>query len=157
MKISFWYIGKNKHSFIDEGITTFSKRISHYARFDVKEYKQVKNSERLPPSELLKSEAKLYLDALKPNDKLILLDENGKEFNSRAFASFIQNQQLQSTKHLIFAVGGAYGFSPELKAKAAGKISLSKMTFSHQLIRIIFLEQLYRAFTIINGEKYHND
>jgi len=106
---------------------------------------------------LKKKEGQLYLNELEPSDRLILLDENGKEFNSRKFASFIEQYQMQSVKHLIFAVGGAYGFSDELKTKATAKVSLSKMTFSHQLIRIIFLEQLYRAFTIINGEKYHND
>lgn len=157
MKISFWYIGKNKQSFIDEGLKAYSKRISHYCKFEHKLFKHVKNSESLPPKELLKKEAQIYLNELKPSDHLILLDENGKDFNSRQFASFLEQKQLQSLKHIVFAVGGAYGFSDELKSKASGKVSLSKMTFSHQLIRIIFLEQLYRAFTIIKGEKYHND
>jgi len=157
MKISFWYIGKHKQDYIDEGISMFEKRIGHYCRFNIKGFNKVKHAEKLPPEELKKKEGLLYLNELQPGDKLILLDENGKEFNSRKFASYLEQFQLQSTKHLIFAVGGAYGFSEELKSKSQGKVSLSKMTFSHQLIRIIFLEQLYRAFTIINGEKYHND
>ena len=143
--------------FIDEGIKVYSKRIAHYCRFEVKLFKQVKNSESLPAAELLKKEAEVYLKEIQSGDTLILLDEQGKEFDSRKFAGFIEQKQLHSTKHLIFAIGGAYGFSEELKEKAAGKISLSKMTFSHQLIRVIFLEQLYRGFTIIKREKYHND
>lgn len=157
MRISFWYIGKNKHSFITEAINQLSARLDHYCRFEVKEFKQVKHGEKLPSAELLKQEAKIYLNEIKPGDTFILLDEKGKDYDSRGFASFIEKHQLQSTRHLIFAVGGALGFTDELKSKAAGRISLSKMTFSHQLIRIIFLEQLYRAFTIIRGEKYHND
>jgi len=157
MRISLWYIGKNKLPFIDEGIKTYSKRIAHYCRFEVKMFKHVKNSESLPAAELLKREAEVYLNELQAGDSLILLDERGKEFDSRKFAAFLEQKQLHSTKHLIFAIGGAYGFSDELKKKASGKISLSKMTFSHQLIRVIFLEQLYRGFTIIKGEKYHND
>lgn len=157
MKISFWYIGKNKQAFIEDGIKLYSKRISHYSRFEVKSFKNVKNSESLPPSELLKKEATLYLNEIQAGDTLILLDEKGKEYDSRKFAVFLEQKQMIATKHLIFAVGGAYGFADELKQKAAAKISLSKMTFSHQLIRIIFLEQLYRGFTIIKGEKYHND
>ncbi len=157
MKISLWYIGKNKQAFIEEGIKLYTKRISHYTRFELKHFKHVKNSESLSPTELMKKEATLYLNELQAGDSLILLDENGKELNSRQFAAFLEQKQMIATKHLIFAIGGAYGFSKELKQKAAGKISLSKMTFSHQLIRIIFLEQLYRGFTIIKGEKYHND
>lgn len=157
MKISLWFIGKNKHDFISEGIKLLEKRIKHYCRFEVRIFKSVKNGEKLPSKELLKKEAKIYLNELKQEDLLILLDENGKEFNSRGFANFIEKQQLQSNKHIVFAVGGAYGFSEELKQKASSKISLSKMTFSHQLIRLIFLEQLYRSFTILKGEKYHND
>lgn len=157
MKISLWYIGKNKQSFIEEGIKLYSKRISHYSRFEIKLFKNVKSSESLPPSELLKKEAEIYLKELKQGDTLILLDEKGKEFDSRQFATYVEQKQMHSVKHLIFAIGGAYGFSDELKEKASGKISLSKMTYSHQMIRLIFLEQLYRAFTIIKGEKYHND
>lgn len=157
MKISFWYIGKHKQDYIDDGIAIFKKRIQHYCKFDIKGFNKVKHAEKLPPEELKKKEGHLYINELQPGDQLILLDEKGKEFNSRQFAAYIEYFQVQSAKHVVFAIGGAYGFSDELKAKSAGKVSLSKMTFSHQLIRIIFLEQLYRAFTIINGEKYHND
>lgn len=136
MKISLWYIGKNKHAYIDEGIKMFSKRLEHYCRFDVRLFKPVKNSENLPRNTLIQQEGLMLIKELKSGDRLILLDENGKEFNSRKFADYIQNHRLQSSKHLIFAIGGAYGFSDEIKAKATGKVSLSKMTFSLSLIHI---------------------
>jgi len=117
----------------------------------------VKNSNKLSPEELKKKEGEMILSKIENGDVLILLDENGKNFSSREFSKVIEQQMVNATKHLFFLIGGAFGFSDEVYQRANQKISLSKMTFSHQLVRLVFAEQLYRAFTIIKGEKYHHD
>lgn len=157
MKITLLVIGKTDKPFINKGLEIFSKRLNRYFPFEIREIKDLKNTSSLSSKEQKQKEASLVRKNLKPEDHLILLDEKGKEFTSVEFASFIQGKMNMGIKNLVFAVGGPYGFSEEIKKQASGKISLSQMTFSHQLIRLIFAEQLYRAMTILNNEPYHNE
>ncbi len=156
MKVEFWMIGKTAFSYLDEGITIYEKRLKRYLPFNLFILPDIKNAKNLSVAELKKKEGDLILKKLKSDDLLILLDEKGKEMNSVDFSKFIEKQLRSSKKRLIFQLGGAYGFSPEVYKRADIKISLSKMTFSHQMIRVFFLEQLYRAMTILKGEPYHN-
>ena len=156
MKIELWVIGKTAFKYLDEGITIYEKRLKHYVTFDLVTLPDIKN----PPLsiEALKiKEGELILNKLTKDDMLILLDENGKQQTSIDFSKFIETQQMNATKRIVFQIGGAYGFSDAVYARANQKLSLSKMTFSHQMIRLFFVEQLYRAFTIVKGEKYHNE
>ncbi len=156
MKIELWAIGKTDTAYIKEGIALYEKRLKHYVSFDSVILPDVKN----PPinADALKiKEGEIMLAKLQKDDVLIVLDERGKMYGSMAFADLIEQKQNQSTKRLIFLIGGAYGFSETVYNRANGQLSLSKMTFSHQMIRLFFVEQLYRAFTIIKGEKYHNE
>jgi 23S rRNA (pseudouridine1915-N3)-methyltransferase len=156
MKIELWAIGKTDTVYIKEGIALYEKRLKHYVSFDLVILPDVKN----PPlsADALKiKEGDIISGKLLKDDVLILLDERGKMYGSMEFADFIEQKQNQSTKRLIFLIGGAYGFSEAVYSRANAQLSLSKMTFSHQMIRLFFVEQLYRAFTIIKGEKYHNE
>ena len=155
MKISFWVIAKTSEKYITEGISIYKKRLKHYTNFDYLEFK-VKSSGN--SKQVKSSEADSILSKLQKDDYLVLLDEKGNDFTSRQFAANIENKLNQgSVKRIVYVVGGAYGFDDKLYQRANEKLSLSKMTFSHQMIRVFFVEQLYRAFTIIRGEKYHND
>lgn len=156
MKIELWVIGKTAFKYLDEGIAVYEKRLKHYTSFDLVVIPDIKN----PPLsiEALKTkEGELILNKLTKDDFFILLDENGKHNTSIDFSKFIEQQQMNATKRIVFQIGGAYGFSDAVYARANQKLSLSKMTFSHQMIRLFFVEQLYRAFTILKGEKYHNE
>ena len=156
MKIELWVVGKTAFKYLEEGIVLYEKRLKHYTSFELVVLPDVKN----PPlsTEALKmKEGELILNKLTKDDVLVLLDENGKHQTSMAFSKFIENQQINSTKRLVFQIGGAFGFSEAVYQRANFKLSLSKMTFSHQMIRLFFVEQLYRAFTIVRGEKYHNE
>jgi 23S rRNA (pseudouridine1915-N3)-methyltransferase len=156
MKIELWVVGKTAFKYLEEGIGLYEKRLKHYTSFELIVLPDVKN----PPlsMEALKTkEGELILNKLTKDDVLVLLDENGKQQTSMEFSKFIENQQINSTKRLIFQIGGAFGFSEAVYQRANFKLSLSKMTFSHQMIRLFFVEQLYRGFTIIRGEKYHNE
>ena len=157
MKISLFFTGKTSFDFIEKGITEYEKRIKRYVNFEIKIIKDVKVGKKMPPGVLKKKEGEHILKELKDSDFLILLDEKGKQYTSREFAKFIENNTITGTKRLVFVVGGAFGFSEAVYKRANSKLSLSKMTFSHQPIRLLFAEQLYRAFTIIKGEPYHND
>lgn len=154
MKVSLWVIGKTSEKYLLDGIKIYIKRLEHYCRFEWVEFKDVKNF--AGQDDLMKKEAELVLSKLKPDDSLILLDEYGKMFDSIAFSDYIQKFQVNSTKSLVFLVGGAFGHHALIRERAVGEISLSKMTFSHQMVRLFFVEQLYRAFTILKNEKYHN-
>lgn len=156
MKIELWWIGKTKMQYLETGIAEYSKRLKFYTTFETRTIPDVRKAGRLSPGQLLKKEAESVLDKLDPGSTLILLDEKGKSFTSTGFASFIQQKMNQSTRELIFLIGGAFGFDPLLYNRADYKLSLSDMTFSHQMVRLFFVEQLYRAFTILNNEKYHN-
>lgn len=156
MKIELWVIGKTAFKYLDEGIALYEKRLKHYVNFDLVVLPDIKN----PPLsiEALKTkEGELILAKLTKDDYLILLDEKGKQLTSIDFSTFIEQQQINAVKRVIFQIGGAFGFSEAVYARANREVSLSKMTFSHQMIRLFFVEQLYRAFTIIKGEKYHNE
>ena len=149
-------IGRTKETYIREGSKIYSSRISRYINLEWTELPDVKHSNRLSPEVLKDKEAEAMLRFIQPADVVVLLDERGKDLDSVAFAAFIEQKMLTSVKTLVFVIGGAYGFSATIRTRANHSIRLSSMTFSHQIIRIIFLEQLYRAFTIIRGEPYHN-
>ena len=155
MKIELWTLGKTDTDYIKEGISVYEKRLKHYVSFEIITLLDVKN----PPlsSEQLKiKEGEIILTKLQKDDFLIVLDEGGTLLSSNDFALFLEKKQVNSTKRVVFLIGGAFGFSQSIYEKADYKLSFSKMTFTHQMIRLIFAEQLYRAYTIIKGEKYHN-
>ena len=156
MKILFLVIGKTDESYLENGIGKYIKRLEHYIPFEMKVIPDIKNRKTLSEEQQKKAEGDLILSQLNSGDDLILLDENGKTFTSVDFSQWIEKQMNGGSKRLFFVVGGPYGFSKEVYSKAKSKISLSAMTFSHQMIRLIFVEQLYRAFTIIKGEPYHH-
>ncbi len=153
--MQLWAIGKTKFPFVRDGISEFQKRLQRYETFSYSEFPNIKHHAKLPPDLVKKGEAELILGRLGSKDLLILLDETGKSFDSIGFAQFIEQLQA-SGKRITWVIAGAYGAHHALKQRADHMVSLSSMTYSHQLIRCLFLEQLYRAFTIIRGESYHN-
>jgi 23S rRNA (pseudouridine1915-N3)-methyltransferase len=155
MKIKLIVIGKTDESFLIEGIEKYTKRLKHYVSFELIVLPDVKQGSKQIIEKQKEEEGKMILSKI-DNDYLILLDENGKEFSSEDFAGFLQKKMNAGIQTLAFVVGGPFGFSEEMYSKAKEKVSLSKMTFSHQMIRLFFTEQLYRGFTIIKGEKYHH-
>lgn len=157
MKIKFIVIGKTKSTFLAKGEKDYENRLTHYCTLKEIVILDVKNSVRFSRNMLKNKEGKLILKKLLPNEEVILLDNNGKTYSSKDFSNFIQKKMLTGRKSIVFVVGGAFGFSEEVYNRANHQISLSKMTFSHQMVRLIFKEQLYRAFTIIKGEKYHHE
>lgn len=150
-------IGKTDERYLEEGIQKYADRIVHYIPYELLVFPDPKNRRSLSPEQQKKLEGEMILAKLQNGDEVILLDEKGKQPSSRGFSEILEKQMLSGVKRLIFVIGGPYGFSPELYARAQGKLSLSAMTFSHQMVRLIFVEQLYRALTIIKGEQYHND
>lgn len=156
MKIEIWCLGKTHISYVKDGVNDFSKRLSHYCNFDMIEYENYKPGKSESSDSIKDKEADIIFKKLEDKDYLILLDEKGKEFDSIEFAAFVEKLPNFSSKKTVFLIGGAFGFSKKIYERANFQISLSKMTYSHQLIRLIFAEQLYRGFTIIKNEKYHN-
>ena len=156
MKIKFICVGKTVESFLKEGELNYQNRLKHYIPFERIDLPDLKNVKNLTAEQIKSEEGKSILKQLTPNQDLILLDENGKHFSSVDFAQFLDFSFLHSSKDLVFVIGGPYGFSEEVYQRANNKVSLSKMTFSHQMVRMIFLEQLYRALTIRKGEPYHH-
>ncbi|GAB7085989.1 23S rRNA (pseudouridine(1915)-N(3))-methyltransferase RlmH [Marinifilum fragile] len=156
MKATLLVIGKTDKDFVKKGIDEYQKRLVHYLPFEFNIIPDLKNTKNLSESQQKQKEGELILEKLKPTDTLILLDENGKEFSSVGFSKFMEQKMISGTRNLVFVIGGPYGFSEEVYKKAQAKVSLSKMTFSHQMIRMIFIEQLYRAMTILKGEPYHH-
>ena len=157
MQITLLCIGKTNESYLKEGIQRYIKRLQHYISFSMIETADQKKWGSLPPTLQKEKEASLILPYIKKNDVTILLDERGKNHSSVAFASLLQQYMNRSVKNLLFVVGGAYGFSDAIYEAAHEKLSLSPMTFSHQMVRLFFTEQLYRAMTILKGEAYHNE
>ncbi len=155
MKIEFICIGKTSKKYIEEGINEYIKRIEHYTTFNFSTIKDIKNTKNMPVSTYKEKEGQLILSKISDKDFVVLLDEKGKMFNSINFSKFIENKQITGVRKLFFIIGGAYGFCKSVYERANFKLSLSPMTFSHQPVRILFLEQLYRAFTIIKNESYH--
>lgn len=156
MTIKLIAIGKTDHKAILELIDEYSKRLNFYVKFELEIIPDLKNTKSLSESLQKEKEGELILKKLIPSDDLILLDERGKSYSSVDFSNYIQKKMNAGLKQLIFVIGGPYGFSDAVYARANGKISLSKMTFSHQMIRPFFVEQIYRAFTILRGEPYHH-
>ncbi len=157
MKLSLYFVGKTSFDYVSKGVAEYEKRIKRYINFEIKIIKDIKTGKNMPSETVKKKEGEQILKNIIPSDFVILADEKGKQYTSREFAKFIDNKINTGTKHLIFVIGGAYGFSEDVYKRANGKLSLSIMTFSHQPIRVLLAEQLYRAFTIIKGEPYHND
>lgn len=157
MKVVFVVIGKTDASYFTAAIEEYKNRLVHYIPFEMTVIPDIKNVKNLSEAQQKEREGELILKALQPGDCLVLLDEHGKEFSSVQFASYIEKKTHVVARRLVFVVGGPYGFSQSVYQAAAEKISLSKMTFSHQMIRMIFLEQLYRAMTILRGEPYHHE
>ncbi|MEZ4911308.1 MAG: 23S rRNA (pseudouridine(1915)-N(3))-methyltransferase RlmH [Saprospiraceae bacterium] len=154
MKIRILCIGKTNEPYLLTGVKLYLDRLKHYTSIEFDELKDIKVV--TDPEQLKLKEAELIQSKLKPDDIIVLLDENGQEFSSVKFSNFIEQKQLHSTKNLIFIIGGAFGHHDTLKKNSHHVLSLSKMTFSHQMVRLILVEQIYRAFTIIRNEKYHN-
>ena len=157
MKIVLLTIGKTREKYLIEGVSQFQNRLTHYCAFEIIEIPNIKNAKNLSISELIKKEGELILKTLQDTDYMLLLDEKGKNYSSVEFSKRLQNWMTGGKKCLVFVVGGAYGFSDEVYKRANEKISLSKMTFSHQMVRLFFVEQLYRAYTILRNEPYHHD
>lgn len=157
MKINLLCIGKTDDKEIKNLINYYLTRLPRHWNFEITEIPDVKNARNLTPDLLKKEEAKLFLNQIENTDLVVLLDEKGKQYTSREFAQKLDSYQNNSIKKICFLVGGAYGFSEEMYQRANEKISISKMTFTHQMIRLFFVEQIYRADQILQGKPYHND
>ncbi|MBE7179287.1 MAG: 23S rRNA (pseudouridine(1915)-N(3))-methyltransferase RlmH [Mucilaginibacter polytrichastri] len=156
MKITLLAVGKTDEKYLQEGIAKYLNRLKHYIRFELIELADLKNTRSLSEEQQKQLEGERILKQVAQTDQLILLDETGKQFSSEKFSGWINKKMLGSVGHLVFVIGGPYGFSEEVRKRSAEAISLSEMTFSHQMIRLFFTEQLYRAFTILRGEPYHH-
>lgn len=156
MQIKLLAIGKTDHSAIKQLTEEYAARLGHYVKFDFEVLPDIKKSKNFNDMVQKEKEGELILKKIHPSDDLILLDERGKAFSSLEFSSFIQKKMNTGLKQLVFIIGGPYGFSEAVYQRANNKISLSKMTFSHQMVRVFFVEQLYRAFTILKNEPYHH-
>jgi 23S rRNA (pseudouridine1915-N3)-methyltransferase len=156
MNIKLIAIGKTDNKNLQSLIDDYTKRLSFYIKFDLEIIADIKNVKNLSESQQKEKEGELILTKITPTDQLILLDENGKTFSSVAFSDELQKKMNSGIKTLVFVIGGPYGFSDEVYKKSFGKISLSQMTFSHQMVRLFFIEQLYRGFTILKNEPYHH-
>lgn len=157
MKISLLAIGKTNAKYLQEGILQYLKRIGYYIPFEIKILPDIKTSKSLTVDKQKELEAEVFLSQIQQGDFVVLLDERGKEMTSRDYASYIEKKMITVSKNLIFVIGGPYGFAKSVYDRANDKISFSKMTFSHEMIRLFFVEQLYRAMTILRGEPYHHD
>ncbi|WP_430615634.1 23S rRNA (pseudouridine(1915)-N(3))-methyltransferase RlmH [Flavobacterium sp. JP2137] len=156
MNIKLITIGKTDQQALQTLIDDYNKRLNFYIKFDLEVIPDIKNAKNLSESSQKQKEGAIILSKLSPTDHLILLDENGKTFDSIAFSGELQKRMNSGIKTLVYVIGGPYGFSEEVYQQAKGKISLSAMTFSHQMIRLFFIEQLYRGFTILRNEPYHH-
>lgn len=156
MQITLLTVGKTSDHNLATLISEYVARLQHYINFNVEEIPENKKTKRASEEIQKEIEGKSIIQRLKPNDSIVLLDEKGKEIGSVEFSKFIQKQMNMSTKRLVFIIGGPYGFSQEIYTLANKKLSLSRLTFSHQMVRLFFVEQLYRAFTILRNEPYHH-
>ena len=157
MEITLIVIGKTNAKYLIEGLDEYTRRLKHYITYNINILPDIKNTKNLSEEQQKETEGKLILNALKPGDFIVLLDERGKEFSSMQFSDYLQRKMNSGLRRLVFVVGGPYGFSKDVYNKADEKLSLSKMTFSHEMIRLFFTEQIYRAMTIIRGEPYHHE
>lgn len=157
MKITMLTVGQTEKNWIKEGLDVYVARLKHYCTFSVNEIPELKNVSSLSREQIRKKEGELVLKAVRDSDEVILLDEHGKEYSSTGFAEALERKISLGGRDIVFVIGGAYGFSEEVYRRSNSSISLSKMTFSHQMVRTIFAEQLYRAFTIMKGQPYHHE
>ena len=157
MKIKLIVVGKTNAKYLIEAEKEYQQRLKHYINFEEIIISDIKKTKKLTHTELSIREGELVISKIENNDVVVLLDDKGTQFSSVDFSDFINQKMLYSTRSLVFIVGGAFGFSNEVYERADAKLSMSKMTFSHQMVRMIFKEQLYRAFTILKGEKYHHE
>ena len=157
MKITLLTVGKTDKDWVRQGMDIYVSRLKHYIPFSVVEIPELKNVSAMTKDQIKTREGELILKQIKPTDDLILLDERGKEYTSVELAKVIQDKISYTGKDMVYVIGGAYGFSDAVYQRANSKISLSRMTFSHQMVRAIFVEQIYRAFTIMKGEPYHHE
>ncbi len=157
MTVTLLVIGKTNVDFVIAGIEEYSKRLKRYIKYDIQVIADVKNASSLTPAQLKEAEADKFLDVLKGFDSVVLLDEKGREFRSSEFAGYLNQKMVSQTRKLCFVVGGAYGYSQRVYDLYKEKLSISKMTFSHQMIRLLFTEQLYRGITILEGLPYHHE
>lgn len=157
MKIILLVIGKTDARYFIDAINEYSERLKHYVAFEMVTIPDIKNVKNLSEQQQKEREGELILRNIQSGDELVLLDEKGKAFSSLQFAEYVNKKMLTVPKRLIFVIGGPYGFSEEVYKKAKESVTLSRMTFSHQMVRIIFIEQLYRAMTILRGEPYHHE
>jgi len=156
MKVELWAIGKTNERYLEEGMALYEKRLKHYLPFQWSVLPDIKGAGSLSAQQVKAKEGESILSKLKDDDLLILLDERGRSLSSEGFATYLDKKLQQSQRRLIFLIGGAYGFSDALYERAKDQLSLSSMTFSHQMVRLFFMEQLYRAMTILRNEPYHN-
>ena len=156
MTITLYAIGKTDHKQLKLLIDDYLKRLGHYIKFQFEILPDIKNVKNLSEAQQKDKEGSQILNKLVKSDVLILLDENGKQYDSLTFANYLQKHMNSGIKNLVFVIGGPYGFSEEIYQRANGKLALSKMTFSHQMVRLFFIEQLYRGFTILRNEPYHH-
>ena len=157
MKIKLLAIGKTDDKNLIKLIDAYQNRLKHYVKVELQLLPDIKNVKNLSEKQQKEKEGEILLKQLQPTDQLILLDEKGKDFRSKEFATYLQKKMNSGIKQLVFVIGGPYGFSDAVYQKAQGKVSFSKMTFSHQMIRLFVVEQIYRAFTILKNEPYHHE
>ena len=157
MNIKLIVVGKTDEKYLQQGIDVYVSRLKHYVNFEMAVFPALKDQKGASPDEVKEREAALLLRQLEKCDRVVLLDEHGEQHTSVDFAQYIQKQMNAGVRNLAFVVGGAFGFAPSVYAAASGKVSLSKMIFNHQMVRLFFVEQLYRAFTILRHEPYHNE
>ena len=157
MKIVLVVVGKTNEKYLIEGISDYQKRLKHYINFEIVEILNIKNAKNFSEKQLIKKEGEMILKQINTSDYLVLLDDQGNDFSSPSFAEKLQQWMISGKKRLVFVVGGAYGFSQQVYDRGNEKLSLSKMTFSHQMVRLFFVEQLYRGYSILNNEPYHHE
>ena len=156
MTIKLLAVGKTDSKSLQELIAEYKNRLKHYIKFEIEIIPDIKNAKNLSEMQQKEKEGELILKKIQPTSILVLLDENGKQFSSIDFATYLQKKMNSGIKQLVFVIGGPYGFSEAVYKKAQAKISLSKMTFSHQIVRLFIVEQIYRGFTILKNEPYHH-
>ena len=157
MKIALFLTGKTSEKYLTEGMTVFEERLRKYSAFEVLTVPDIRNTRNMTAQEQMVKEGEQILRFFRPDDYMVILDRKGKEFSTLEFSSWLEKTFMLQKKRIIFVIGGAWGFSEEIRKKADMILSLSQLTFSHQIVRLLFLEQLYRAFTVIKGEPYHHE
>lgn len=157
MEIELLTIGKTTIKFVEDGIAEYTKRLKHYIPYSIRSLPDIRNASRMDKEKQKEEEGKRMLEAITPSDFLVLLDERGRQYSSIEFSSFLEKQMIAGRRKVIFAVGGPYGFSRQVYDRADSMLSLSKMTFNHEMVRLFFTEQVYRGMTILRGEPYHHE